>query len=124
MWRMAGLVLFLSCSMAMAEPVVLVSNDGYIAFSGDLIDFDKDFYVLETSVGEVKIPVKDVICRGAGCPINAAGSFDQAPPNLTLDEKDRLFRQFLEWNEKNAPSQDPNNELFIRFLEWRKNNAN
>ena len=124
MWRLAGLVLFLSCSTAMAEPVVLVSNDGYIAFSGDLLAFENNFYVLQTSVGEVRIPASDVICRGEGCPVNAASSLGQQPPPPSQDDKERLFQLFLEWRENNANPQDPNDELFKRFLEWRKSNAN
>lgn len=124
MWRLVGLLLCMSCSVAMAEPVVLVSKDGYVAFSGDLVDVDERFYVLRTSVGEVKIPVADVICTGSGCPVTSTSSVGQIPSEPGLDEKDKLFQLFLEWREKNADPQDPNDELFRRFLEWRENNTN
>ncbi len=73
MWRAASFALcFLSSviltPVAIAEPVVLVSTDGFISVEGELMDFDDNFYLVKTSVGEVRIPVSDVRCEGAACP--------------------------------------------------------
>ena len=101
---------------AKAEPVVLVSNDGYTRIEGDLLKLDNDFYVVATSVGQIRIPVADVRCEGAGCPAPEPATA-AAPPQteLSQDEQLKLFRAFLEWRK--------NNEDFQEFLEWRKRNA-
>ncbi|WP_108882680.1 hypothetical protein [Anderseniella sp. Alg231-50] len=103
-------------SVAKAEPVVLVSNDGYTRIEGDLLKLDNEFYVVATSVGQIRIPVADVRCEGAGCP-DTSPATAAAPPQteLSQDEQLKLFRAFLEWRK--------NNEDFQEFLEWRKRNA-
>lgn len=102
--------------VAMAEPVVLVSKDGYTRLSGDLIKFDKKFYVVKTSVGQVRIPVADVTCEGAGCPDVAPTPVEQPKTELTQEQQLELFKAFLEWRKSSAD--------FRAFLEWRKNNEN
>jgi len=104
------------CSVAMAEPVVLVSNDGYTRLSGDLVRLDKKFYVVKTSVGQVRIPIADVSCEGAGCPDLTPKPVEQVQTELTQDQQLELFQAFLEWRKNSAD--------FRAFLEWRKNNAN
>jgi len=95
---------FLSSAQAAAEPVVLTSNDGYTSFKGDLIGIDNSFYILNTSVGEVKIPQAGVTCTGAGCPAPtpAASKSDRLPADIGKDEQNALFQEFLEWRKKNA----------------------
>ncbi len=115
-FALGALVMTALGSVAMAEPVVLVSKDGYTRLSGDLIKFDKKFYVVKTSVGQVRIPIADVSCEGTGCPDLAPQPVEQAQTGLTQDQQLELFRAFLEWRK--------NSEDFRAFLEWRKNNAN
>ena len=110
MCRVAFLVLcalsstFMGVAQAAADPVVLTSRDGYTTFEGDLIGIDNDFYILNTSVGEVKIPQAGVTCTGAGCPspTPAASKSDRLPPEIGKDEQNALFQEFLEWRKKNA----------------------
>ena len=103
-------------SVAKAEPVVLVSNDGYTRIEGNLLKLDKDFYVVDTSVGQIRIPVADVRCEGAGCPdLSPAPAALPQTTELSQDEQLELFRAFLQWRK--------NNEDFREFLEWRKTNA-
>ena len=104
------------CSVAVAEPVVLISKDGYTRLSGDLVKLDKKFYVVKTSVGQVRIPIADVNCEGAGCPDLTPKPIEQVQTELTQDQQLELFKAFLEWRK--------NSEDFRAFLEWRKNNAN
>ncbi|MEO9874028.1 MAG: hypothetical protein ABJM26_19015 [Anderseniella sp.] len=102
--------------VANAGPVVLVSNDGYTRIEGDLLKLDDDMYVVATSVGQIKIPVADVRCEGAGCPdLSPAPAAQTQQTELSQDEQLELFRAFLEWRK--------NNEDFREFLEWRKRNA-
>lgn len=101
--------------IAKAEPVVLVSNDGYTRIEGDLLKLDKDFYVVATSVGQIRIPVADVRCEGAGCPDLSPAPAAPSQTELSQNEQLELFRAFLEWRK--------NNEDFQDFLEWRKKNA-
>jgi hypothetical protein len=102
-------------TVAKAEPVVLVSNDGYTRIEGNLLKLDKDFYVVDTSVGQVRIPVADVRCEGAGCPVLAPKPAAQPQAELSQDEQLELFRAFVQWRK--------NNEDFRDFLDWRKKNA-
>ncbi len=121
MWRAACISFCLMCvttfgAVANAEPVVLVSNDGYTRIEGDLIKLEDDMYVVATSVGQIKIPVADVRCEGAGCPDQSpAPAAQPKTTELSQDEQLELFRAFLEWRK--------NNEDFEQFLEWRKKNA-
>jgi hypothetical protein len=101
---------------ANAEPVVLVSNDGYTRIEGNLLRLDNDMYVVATSVGQIKIPVADVRCEGAGCPDQSpAPAAQPKTTELSQDEQLELFRAFLQWRK--------NNEDFEEFLAWRKRNA-
>ena len=102
-------------SAARAEPVVLISNDGYTRIEGDLLRLDKNFYVIATSVGQIRIPMADVRCEGAGCPEPSPASADTGQKELNQDQQLELFRAFLEWRK--------DNEDFQEFLEWRKKNA-
>ncbi|NNJ76407.1 MAG: hypothetical protein HKP56_14765 [Anderseniella sp.] len=105
-----------SGSVVNAEPVVLVSNDGYTRIEGDLLRLDNDMYVVTTSVGQIKIPVADVRCEGAGCPDQSpAPAAQPQTTELSQDEQLELFRAFLQWRK--------NNEDFEEFLAWRKRNA-
>ena len=101
MWRAVGLALVLFSTTAVAKPVVLISNDGYSTFKGDLIRIENDFYVVRTSVGVVSIPMSEVTCEGPGCPATATGDVTgdagESEPELTQEQKDELFRKFLEW---------------------------
>ncbi len=121
MRRAAIFSFFLMCTtgfgaVANAEPVVLVSNDGYTRIEGDLVRLDDDMYVVATSVGQIKIPIADVRCEGAGCPDQSpASTAKPQTTELSQDEQLELFRAFLEWRK--------NNEDFEQFLEWRKKNA-
>lgn len=53
--------------MALAETVELVSNDGSITLSGELLDFDGNFYTIETKVGQLVIDATQVQCNGSAC---------------------------------------------------------
>ena len=103
-------------SVTHAEPVVLVSKDGYTRLSGDMVKLDGEFYIVKTSVGQVRIPVAEVDCEGVSCPDLAPKPVEQAKTELTQDQQLELFKAFLEWRK--------NSEDFRAFLEWRKNNAN
>ena len=94
----------LGSAHAVADPVVLTSNDGYTSFEGDLVGIDNNFYILNTSVGEVKIPQSGVTCNGSGCPAPppAASKSDRLPPEIKQDDQNALFQEFLEWRKKNA----------------------
>lgn len=102
-------------TVAKAEPVVLVSNDGYTRIEGNLLKLDKDFYVVKTAVGQIRIPIADVRCEGTGCPDLVPNPTTQSQTELNQDEQLELFRAFLQWRK--------NNEEFEDFLEWRKRNA-
>ncbi len=110
-------------SAAWAQTVTLTSKDGFTKFEGELIKLEGGFYVVATSVGEVRIPTADVMCEGAGCPnLTIAGPAQQSPlPTPQNDirtneqtEQIELFKSFLEWREKN-----PN---YKSYIEQQKKN--
>lgn len=121
MRRAAFVSFYLICATsfgaaANAEPVVLISNDGYTRIEGDLLKLDNDMYVVATSVGQIKIPVADVRCEGTGCPGQPpAPAAQPQTTELSQDEQLELFRAFLQWRR--------NNEDFEEFLAWRKRNT-
>lgn len=55
-------------SVAVADIVELVSNDGSMRLVGDLVEFDDSTYTLRTTVGDVVIDVTQVKCIGENCP--------------------------------------------------------
>lgn len=111
--------------IAMAEPVVLVSNDGYSNFKGDLIKTDGKMYVLKTSVGVVRIPVSEVVCKGAGCPDRKVRSVDKAPtgipsPVSSAPPSSSGRVEISKELEKELVRDYRANELFKEFLQWRE----
>ena len=54
---------------AFADAVVLKSADGSINIEGDLVDFNDEFYVLRTTLGDLRVGVERVRCEGEGCPV-------------------------------------------------------
>ncbi|MEP3276228.1 MAG: hypothetical protein ABJN26_07875 [Stappiaceae bacterium] len=110
-----------SVSIALAEPVSLISNDGKFSFDGEIVKFDSEFYILKTSIGEVTIPIDEVTCEGGACP-------DLTATAQPLDEKRKieLFEAFNAFPKDQLPPEtagDPQTEQFKSFLEWRKANA-
>lgn len=57
-------------SMSLAEPVELISHDGSVSVSGELIEFDGSTYTIRTALGNLFIDSEQVECLGAGCPEN------------------------------------------------------
>lgn len=62
--------LFLS-GAALAAPVTLTVHDGSVVISGDLVSYEDNFYVIETSLGSMRIASSRVSCDGEGCPAPA-----------------------------------------------------
>jgi len=62
------LALALAASVSHAGEITLESPDGSIAVSGKLIDFDGEFWRLETRFGEMTLRALGVTCKGADCP--------------------------------------------------------
>lgn len=60
----AGLV----SSPVAADEVTLTSLDGRTTFSGDLVSFDGEKYVIQTILGELSIDALQVACQGEACP--------------------------------------------------------
>jgi hypothetical protein len=54
--------------MAAAEPVKLRSHNGTTSFSGVLIRYDSQKFVIKTSLGEINVKRNSVTCIGKKCP--------------------------------------------------------
>jgi len=63
------LVSLLIASGALAEQVMLRSDDGQVSVSGDLISFDGEHYVVRVpNLGELRLAASRTTCSGPGCP--------------------------------------------------------
>ena len=65
---------------AAADAVVLTSRATGFVLRGELLDFNGDAYVIQSSIGRLTVPAADIDCAGPGCPV-AAGAvtgFDTA----------------------------------------------
>jgi phosphate transport system substrate-binding protein len=51
-----------------AEFVTLRSADGTVNLSGELLAFEKNFYVIQTDLGQLRVSAERVSCAGVGCP--------------------------------------------------------
>jgi len=76
--KISGLVivctaLLMSLGVARAEPrVTLTSLDGATRVEGELLGFDGQTYTVRTSLGTIGVVAAQVICAGAGCPVEIA----------------------------------------------------
>ncbi|WP_208351837.1 phosphate ABC transporter substrate-binding/OmpA family protein [Pseudaestuariivita rosea] len=53
---------------AMAQQVILRSDDGSMTVSGELLDFDGQNYTIGTIVGTMQVDALQVQCEGSACP--------------------------------------------------------
>ncbi len=51
-----------------AQGVVLKSKSGNVEIDGNLVEFDGEFYKIETDLGVLTVDGSSVICTGTGCP--------------------------------------------------------
>jgi len=61
-------VLLAPASGVLAQEVILRSADGGVALEGTLLDYDGEFYRLDTRFGELTLRALGVICTGEACP--------------------------------------------------------
>ncbi len=64
----AALFLQLLPFAGIAEDATLISRDGSIELSGDLLGYDGEFYRIETEYGVLTVDGSGVTCDGPGCP--------------------------------------------------------
>ena len=64
----AAIYTMIASSCAVASPVTLTSKDGKTSLKGELLDFDGQFYKLDSGLGVASIPAADVNCDGDSCP--------------------------------------------------------
>jgi TRAP-type C4-dicarboxylate transport system substrate-binding protein len=55
-------------TLATAQEITLVSHDGAINITGDLIEFADGSYVIESAFGPIRVAADQVTCIGDGCP--------------------------------------------------------
>ena len=55
-------------SPAIGQTITLKSADGAVTLQGELLDFDGEFYKIDTKFGEMTLNALGVICTGAACP--------------------------------------------------------
>lgn len=55
-------------TLAVAQEITLVSHDGAINITGDLVEFADGNYVIESAFGPIRVAADQVSCIGDGCP--------------------------------------------------------
>jgi phosphate transport system substrate-binding protein len=65
----AGMVPTSSFAQASDDEVLLKSADGSISVSGKLLEFTDEFYILQTSLGNLRVSSERVSCVGTACPV-------------------------------------------------------
>ncbi len=89
MCRVIGILgmVFMSTTLVTAQNVTLNSVDGTIKLTGELLDFDGEFYTIGTAIGEMSIAVSTVNCLGENCPdlISTIEEFTIVGSNLIGD---------------------------------------
>ncbi len=71
LWRRAVLgatLLGLATCGALASDVTLTSRDGALRLDGRLLQFDGEFFRMETAYGPLTVDATGVICEGPACP--------------------------------------------------------
>ncbi len=53
-----------------ADTVMLRAENESVQVIGDLIDFDRVIYTLETSIGAIRLAASGLICEGDACPFH------------------------------------------------------
>jgi phosphate transport system substrate-binding protein len=64
----AALFPCLTATFLWAQDVTLISPDGGVEISGNLLGFDGEFYRVDTAYGELTVDGSGVACEGPGCP--------------------------------------------------------
>ena len=64
----AALFLFAFALPGVAQDVTLISRDGDVEISGNLLGYDGEFYRVDTVYGELTVDGSGVLCEGPGCP--------------------------------------------------------
>ncbi len=61
--------MLVSCAgFVSAQTVKLESLDGIISIIGELVDYNNDFYIIRTNIGDMNIASAQVSCIGENCP--------------------------------------------------------
>ncbi len=62
-----------------ADQISLKSTDGTIDLVGEFVEFANDTYIIRTSLGDLRISARSVICEGAACP-----TFDDVTADVAI----------------------------------------
>lgn len=57
-----------SATCAVAQDITLISHDGKVEVTGNLLGFDGEFYRVDTQFGELTVDGSGVTCDGPACP--------------------------------------------------------
>ncbi|MEP4194737.1 MAG: phosphate ABC transporter substrate-binding/OmpA family protein [Aliishimia sp.] len=118
----AALMMSISApAQANTNEVILKSSDGSINLAGDLLEFNDEFYVLRTSLGDLRVSAERVRCEGGACPV-----FETAKADFTIAGSDAVglglmplllegYASFLDAEATVVSTNDPS-EIFASFV--------
>lgn len=72
----ASIAVLLSAVPALSGQVVLTSLNGETTLTGELIEIDGDYLIVETLMGQMRIGADMVTCAGEGCPVVAVSEMN------------------------------------------------
>ncbi len=108
-------------SVALADQVSLLSQDGTINIKGEFVSFDENIYIVRTALGELRLSAERVRCEGAACPV-----FEPIEADVTLAGSDTVgtgviplmlegYAGFLD-AEATLSTTDTENEVLANFV--------
>ncbi|NNF24257.1 MAG: OmpA family protein [Rhodobacteraceae bacterium] len=65
---LAASLAFLLCPAASAQPVTLQSDDGGLRLQGEILDYDGEYYRIDTKYGILTVSAAAMRCLGESCP--------------------------------------------------------
>lgn len=105
-------------SLALAESVELISHDGGVAISGEIIGFDGGLYTLQTTMGNLIVDASQVKCVGSSCPVIASATpLGGAVELISLDGNVTLSGKLIGFDGSTYTLQTILGDLFVDALQ-------
>jgi phosphate transport system substrate-binding protein len=83
-------LILLAAPAVHAADITLRSADSAVELSGELLDFDGEFYRIRTKYGDMTLNARGVICHGLGCPDPGQYAADLAISGTSDEVQDML----------------------------------
>ena len=101
-WTIVTAIIFTILSFGAMANVTLASKFGSLVVEGELIEFDGQFYTIQTEDGILTLRERDVTCQGIDCPVLSGFSQNfSIIPGHQIDKR-TLLKLLKEFSAQNA----------------------